>query len=177
MYEDDPPAPAGAAGPLTIRARLGGLEPTRKRRVSGSIYESQTLGRLEFVRMPPDRSSFWFGQQFMPDSNYALQIVCEVDDDDLPGADHIACVVGLRRHQVKDAAACVPLINARLLEVGNPLTLHEEDLVLTAIYLRPRPLVDPCYQLEYHTAKAPELLFTVAFLRGVPRTVRVDCES
>ncbi len=126
--------------------------------------------------MPPGRSSFWFGHQRMPDSRFTLQIVCEVIDDDLPGADHIACVVGLRRNQVRDAAGCVGLINARLRELDLPCMVREDDLVLTAIYLRPRPLLDPCHELEYHASVAPELLVTVAFVGGEPQAVRIDHE-
>ncbi len=170
------PDPKGTADPFLFDYKFGSLEPVRKRRPSGSTCDSPVLGRLEFVRMPPGRSSFWFGHQRMPDSRFSLQIVCEVVDDDVPGADHVACVVGLRRNQVRDAAACVALVNARLRELNLPCMVREDDLVLTAIYLRPRPLLDPCHELEYHASVAPELLVTVAFVSGKPEAVRIDHE-
>jgi hypothetical protein len=163
--------------PLAIECKFASLEPVRKRRASGAIFESVVLGRLEFVRMAPGRSSFWFGHQRMPDSRYTLQVVCEVIDDNTPGVDHVASVVTLRRNQVRDAAACLPLLNARLRELGMARTVREDDLVLTAIYLRAQPLLDPCHELEYHVAITPGLLVTVAFVYGVPLSVRVDQEA
>ena len=170
------PDPKGTADPFFFDYKFGSLEPVRKRRQSGAVHDSPVLGRLEFVRMPPGRSSFWFGHQRMPDSRFTLQIVCEVVDDDVPGPDHVACVVGLRRNQVRDAAACVSLVNERLRELNLPCMVREDDLVLTAIYLRPRPLLDPCHELEYHASVAPELLVTVAFVGGAPQAVRIDHE-
>jgi hypothetical protein len=167
--------PAGSLlDPLALGSRLASLEPVRKRRNSGAIFESVVLGRLEFVRMPPDRSSFWFGYQHMPDSKFSLQIVCEVHDDNTPGVDHVASVVTLRRNQVRDAAACLPLLNARLREMGVDRTMVEDDLVLTAIYLRAQPLLDPWHELEYHLALQTGLVVTVGFAYGTPLTLRVD---
>jgi hypothetical protein len=172
----DPP-PGSMRDPLAIECRFASLEPVRTRRASGAVFESVVLGRLEFVRMPPDRSSFWFGHQHMPDSRYSLQIVCEVEDDDTPGVDHVASVVSRRRNQVRDAAACLPLLNARLRDIGMETLVREDDLVLTAIYLRSQPLLDPCHELEYRVALTPNLLVTVAFVYGVPLSVRVDREA
>jgi hypothetical protein len=171
------PAPARVADPLAIDCHFASVEPVRRRRPSGAIFESVVLGRLEFVRMPPGRCSFWFGHQQMPDSSHALQIVCEVDLDDTPGVDHVATVVSLRRNQVRDALACLPLLNERLAGMGMPATLREDDLVLTAIYLSPKPLLTPCHELEYHMTRYPGLLVTAAFLHGEPLTLRVDREA
>ena len=96
------PRSGSTLDPLAIECKFASLEPVRKRRASGAIFESAMLGRLEFVRMPAGRSSFWFGHQHMPDSRLTLQIVCEVADDDVPGVDHVASVVTLRRNQVRD---------------------------------------------------------------------------
>lgn len=170
-------APPEARDPAVEPARFGTLEPVRPRRAGGAIHDSPGLGRLEFVRMPPGQASFWFGQRHMPDSPFGLQIVCEVDDDELPTPAHVANVVALRRNQVNDALACVPLINARLRAMNLPCRVHEEDLALTAIYLRPHPLLDPCHELEYHVSAAPELVVTVAFVRGTPRTVHVERDN
>jgi hypothetical protein len=173
----DLPTSAHANDPLAIDCQFASLEPVRKRRPSGAIFESVVLGRLEFVRMPPGRSSFWFGHQRMPDSRVSLQVVCEVMDDDTPGVDHVASVVTLRRNQVRDAAACLPLLNVRLREMALPATVAEEDLALTAIYLRAKPLLDPCHELEYHVARHPGMLVTVAFVHGEPMSLRVDREA
>jgi hypothetical protein len=170
----DLPASAHASDPLAIDCKFASLEPVRKRRPSGAIFESVVLGRLEFVRMPPGRSSFWFGHQRMPDSRFGLKIVCEVTDDDTPGVDHVATAVRLRRNQVRDAAACLSLLNKRLRELGHPGDVVEDDLVISAIYLRARPLLDPCHELEYHVARHSGMLVTVAFLHGVPSSLRVD---
>jgi hypothetical protein len=168
------PRSASAFDPLAIECKLAGLEPARRRRASGAIFESVVLGRLEFVRMPQGRSSFWFGHQHMPDSPHSLQVVCEVEDDNTPGVDHVASVITLRRNQVRDAAACLPLLNARLRGIGIDNVVREDDLVLTAIYLRSQPLLDPCHELEYHVALDAGLLVTVAFVYGVPLSLRVD---
>ena len=162
------------ADPLSMHGRLASLEPVRKRRKMGAIFESITLGRLEFVRMPPGRASFWFGHQRMPDSKFTLQIVCEVREDDAPGVDHVASVVTLRRNQVQDAAACLDLLNARLRAMDTDRVAAEDDLVLTAIYLRARPLLDPHYELEYRLPMMPGLLVTVACAYGKPISLRVD---
>jgi len=171
------PGSAHQADPLAIDCKFASVEPVRRRRASGATFESVVLGRLEFVRMPPERSSFWYGHQRMPDSRFTLQIVCEVADDDTPGVDHVATVVSLRRNQVRDAAACLPLLNQRLRELGHPGDVVEDDLVLTAIYLRPKPLLDPCHELEYHVGRHPGMLVTAAFLHGVPLSLRVDNEA
>ncbi len=163
--------------PLTIVDRLASLEPVRRHRASGTVFESPVLGRLEFVRMPHGRSSFWFGHQQMPDSPFTLQIVCEVRDDNTPGVDHMASVTTLRRNQVRDAAACLPMLNTRLFEMGYERKVLEEDLVLTAIYLRAQPLLDPCHELEYHVDLKPVVTVTVAFVYGTPLSLRVDRED
>lgn len=171
-------SPAGnILDPLAITDRLASLEPVRERRASGSVFESPILGRLEFVRMPHGRSSFWFGHQQMPDSPFTLQIVCEVHEDNTPGVNHVASVTTLRRNQVRDAAACLPMLNARLFEMGYERKVIEEDLVLTAIYLRPQPLLDPCHELEYHVDLKPGVVVTVAFVYGTPLSLRVDRED
>ena len=170
--------PSGSTlDPLAIECKLASLEPVRKRHASGSKFESAALGRLEFVRMPAGRSSFWFGQQHMPDSRFALRVVCEVVEDNTPGVDHVASVISLRRNQVRDAAACLPLLNGRLHDMGIEDKICEDDLVLTAIYLRAQPLLDPCHELEYHVALRPGLRATIAFVYGVPLSVRVDREA
>jgi len=172
----DPPG-SSILDPLGVAGRFASLEPVRKRRNSGAIFESVVLGRMEFVRMPPGRSSFWFGRQQMPDSPFTLQIVCEVLDDHLPGVDHVASVVTLRRNQVRDATACLPLLNAKLRELGMERVIAEDDLVLTAIYLRAQPLLDPCHELEYHATLSPGLVVTAAFAYGTPLSVRIDQED
>ena len=174
---DAEPIVGNTLDPLDVRGTFGGLEPVPARRASGAIFDSITLGRMEFVRMPPGRASFWFGQQSMPDSRHSLQIVCEVVGDNAPGVDHVASVISLRRNQVRDAAACLPLLNARLREMNIELRLAEDDLVLTAIYLRAQPLLDPCHELEYQVTRTPGLLVTVAFVYGVPLTIRVEREA
>jgi hypothetical protein len=177
MLDDKSRAPE-PADPVSVRCRLASLEPTHHRRPCGTIFESLVLGRMEFVSMPHGRSSFWLGRQRMPDSALDLQLICEVENDDLPGVDHSAAVVTIRRHQVKDAASCVPLINAHLREMGLPGTLQTDDLFLTAIHLRARPMLDPRYALEYRGLDGGRALrITVAFERGTPRSVYVDLNA
>jgi len=169
----DPPG-GSILDPAGIAGRFASLEPVHERRNTGAIFESPVLGRLEFVRMPPGRSSFWFGQRHMPDSQFTLQIVCEVTDDHVPGVDHVASVITLRRNQVRDATACLPLLNARLRDMGMECAMAEDDLVLTAIYLRAQPLLDPCHELEYHVPLSPGIVVTASFAYGAPLSVRVD---
>jgi hypothetical protein len=165
----DPIAASSAAG-----YRLASLEPTHRRRASGAIIHSQVLGRLEFVRLPPGRNSFWLGRLKMPDSPLELQLICEVEHEDVPGVDHAAAVITIRRHQVKDAAACLPLVNTRLREMGLRATLDTDDLFLTAIHLPPRPMFDPLCALEYQAElRGMPLIVTVGFERGTPRTVHI----
>jgi len=161
-----PMPPAPACEPRSAAAR--------RRRRAGAVYESRALGRLEYVPMPWGRNSFWYGHQRMPDSRVGLQIVCEVEYDELPSAAHAATVVSLRRNQVTDALACLPLINQRLRVLGLSRRLVEEDLALAAIYLRPRPMIEPCYELEYHAEGAPQMVVAVSFEHGKPRQARIE---
>jgi len=172
-----PPAsdqPAAAAPEPSTSGRRPGPALARRRRSAGAIYESRALGRLEYVPMPWGRASFWYGHQRMPDSRVGLQIVCEVELDELPTAAHAATVVALRRNQVSDALACLPLINQRLRALGQSRQLVEEDLALAAIYLRPRPMIEPCYELEYHVSGARQMVVAVSFEHGKPRQARIE---
>ena len=127
--------------------------------------------------MPPGRPSYWFGQIHMPDSRFALKIVCEVEADRAPGPDHIACAVAIRRLQVQDAMVCEPLINARLQELRPARRVSADDLVLTAIHLPPRPLIDARFELGFRARSAPDLSLTVVFARGAPASVRIDSDA
>ena len=177
MYDADGSLPASGLDDLMLEPRLAGLEPVRAPRPSGELYASPMLGRLEFARMPQGRPSFWRGQMRMPDSRFALQIVCEVEGDDLPGSDQAACVTAFRRLQVQDAMLCAPLINERLRELQMPREISPDDLVLTLIHLPPRPLSAARFELGFRALTIPHLSFSVVFHRGMPRSVRVDSDS
>jgi hypothetical protein len=112
----------------------------------------------------------------MPDSGYGLKIVCEVDDDEPPGADHAACVVAIRRRQLRDAHASLPLIRKRLREMRLSDRIAADDLRLTGIHLAPRPMIAARQVLEYRVAVMSGLLFIVVFLRGRPSAAHVDGE-
>jgi hypothetical protein len=177
MYDAEQPASESELDELLIDPRLAGLEPVAPRRSSGEIYDSPMLGQLEFFAMPYGRPSFWRGEQRMPDSRYPLQIVCEVERDDLPGSDQVACVAAFRRLQVQDAMLSTPLINARLAELHPPRTIGVDDLVLTSIHLPPHPLIAARFELGFRATTIPHLTFTVIFMRGTPRSVRLDSDS
>ena len=174
MFDAELPAPASEVDELFIQPRIAGVEPVRLLRSSGEIYESSMLGRLEFARMPQGRPSLWRGELRMPDSRFALQIVCEVEGDDLPGSDQAACVTAFRRLQVQDAMLCAPLINKRLRELQLAFTVGVDDLVLTLIHLPPHPLTDARFELGFRARTVAHLAFTVVFVRGTPRSVRID---
>ncbi len=176
MFDADRAARAGDIDELFIEPRVAGLEPVRALRPSGEIYESPMLGRLEFARMPHGRPSFWHGELWMPDSRFGLQIVCEVVGDDLPGSDHAACVTAFRRLQVQDAMLCAPLLNERLRELQLSDGISGDDLVMTLIHLPPRPLLDARFELGFRAPEIPNLSFTVVFIRGTPRSVRIDSD-
>ena len=177
MYGAEGSLPASGLDDLMFESRLAGLEPVRAPRPSGELYASPMLGRLEFARMPQGRPSFWRGQMRMPDSRFALQIVCEVEGDDLPGSDQVACVTAFRRLQVQDAMLCAPLINERLRELQMPREISADDLVLTLIHLPPRPLSAARFELGFRAPSIPGLTFTVVFVRGTPRVVRADTDA
>jgi hypothetical protein len=177
MLDADPLLPELDADQLYLERRVTGLAPPRQRRAGGDAFEAPLLGRLRFEQMPLGRPSYWAGEIRMPDSRFALKIVCEVEADRPPGADHIACAVAIRRLQVQDAMVCAPLINARLREMKPPRRIHADDLVLTSIHLPPRPLIDARFELGFRARSAPDLLLTVVFLRGAPSTVRIDSEG
>jgi len=185
MYgaDDTPPEDAidgaidGAIDDELLLDRIHGLEPTREPRPEGDIHESQMLGRMQFVPMPAPRPSFWRGELCMPDSRYTLQIVCEVAGDELPGSDQAACVTAFRRLQVQDAVLCAPLINQRLRELQIGRTIIPDDLVLTMIHLPVRPLTAARYELGFRAPVLPQLAFTVVFVHGAPRSVRIDSDS
>jgi hypothetical protein len=177
MLDAEPPAPESVADELFLEFRIAGLEPVRPQRASGEVYESTLLGRMEFSRMPYGRPSFWRAEQWMPDSRYALQIVCEVEGDRLPGADQEACVAAFRRLQVQDAMLCAPLINARLRDLRPARSVSADDLVLNLIHLPPHPLTDARFELGFRASSAPDLQFTIVFARGQPRSVRIDSDA
>jgi hypothetical protein len=177
MYDAERSVPAGNLDELLVEPRIAGFDPVRERRPSGEIYESPMLGRLEFARMPQGRPSFWRGEMRMPDSRYALQIVCEVEGDDLPGSDQTACVTAFRRLQVQDAMLCAPLINERLRELQMPRGVTADDLVLTLIHLPARPLSASRFELGFRALSLPHLSFNVVFARGTPRSVRIDSDT
>ena len=174
MFAAERSRPASGVDDLLLETRVAGVEPVRPLRPSGEIYESPMLGRLEFARMPQGRPSFWRGELRMPDSRFALQIVCEVEGDDLPGSDQAACVTAFRRLQVQDAMLCAPLINKRLRELQLAFTVGVDDLVLTLIHLPPHPLTDARFELGFRARTVAHLAFTVVFVRGTPRSVRID---
>jgi hypothetical protein len=177
MFDADPLLPELDADRLYLERRVTGLAPARHRRAGGDTFESPLLGRLQFAQMPLGRPSYWFGEIKMPDSRFALKIVCEVDSDRTPGADHIACAVAIRRLQVQDAMVCAPLINARLQELKPARRIRADDLLLTSIHLPPHPLIDARFELGFRARCAPELLLTVVFVRGAPSSVRIDSDG
>jgi hypothetical protein len=177
MFDAERPAPESVADPLLVEIKIAGLEPVRPQRPTGEIFESSMLGRLEFSQMPYGRLSFWHVEQWMPDSRFALKIVCEVESDRLPGADQEACVTAFRRLQVQDAIRCAPLINTRLQELRPSRKVRVDDLVLTSIHLPPHPLTDARFELGFRAASMPELQFTIVFVRGVPYSVRIDSDA
>jgi hypothetical protein len=176
MFDADTAPLANDLDAPFLERRFTFPQPARPLRAAGEIHESPMLGRLEFAPMPQGRPSFWRGEQRMPDSRFALQIVCEVEGDDLPGSDQAACVTAFRRLQVQDAMLCAPLINERLRALKIDCTVGADDLVLTLIHLPPRPLTDARFELGFRSASAPGLVFTVVFVRGTPRTVRIDSD-
>ena len=175
---DTAPPPARGLDDLFLGLpRSAGHEPVRTPRPNGDVLDSPMLGRMEFSRMPQGRPSFWRGELWMPDSRYALQIVCEVEGDQEPGSDQAACVTAFRRLQVQDAVLCAPLIKERLRELQINATVHADDLVLTLIRLPPHPLTDARFELGFQASTLPNLTFTVMFVRGTPRQVRVDSDA
>jgi hypothetical protein len=177
MYDAERSLRANDIDDLLVEPRVAGLEPVRTLRSSGEIYESPMLGRLEFSRMPHGRPSFWRGQMRMPDSRYALQLVCEVEGDDLPGSDQAACVTAFRRLQVQDAMLCAPLISERMRELQMARGVSADDLVLTLIHLPARPLSAARFELGFRAPSVPHLSFNVVFVRGTPRSVRIDSDT
>lgn len=173
---DDKGPPTGSTrdDPLTIGAKIAALEPVRPRRRDGAVHEARGLGRLEFVRMPKGRPSFWHGR--LSEAGRELKLVCEVEDDERPGADYAASVVAVRRRMAKDIAASLPLVQARLQRMKRPHDIAADDLVLSGIHLAPRPLVAARQVLEYRLRSAPELLFMVVFVHGRPSAAHVDSE-
>jgi len=175
MLDDNLPSWGGAAAdPLSLAPRFAGLEPVRRRREDGAIHDSKSLGRLRFSWMPSGRPSYWHGTLAGAEGTFPMRLVLEVEGDDLPGADHAACVVAIRRRHGKDAAACLPLVHARLKAMRSPLVPSGGDLRLTGIHLPARPMVSSRQMLEYRLEAAPELVFMAVFLHGKPTAVHVD---
>jgi hypothetical protein len=175
MLEDKLPASgSGISDPVTVGSKLAGIEPVRRRRGDGAVHESRTLGRLQYVRMPAIRPSFWHGVLRMPDCADGLKIVCEVEDDDPPGADHAACVVAIRRRQLRDAHASLPVIRQCLRDQRLSDELSADDLRLVGIHLSPKPMITSRQVLEYRAAPLPRLLFIVVFQRGRPTAAHID---
>ena len=83
-------------------------------------------------------------------------------------------MTAFRRLQVQDAMLCAPLINKRLRELQLAFTVGVDDLVLTLIHLPPHPLTDARFELGFRARTVAHLAFTVVFVRGTPRSVRID---
>lgn len=157
--------------------RVTGITPEPTRRPSGSAIDIPQLGRLVFAQMPQGRPSFWHGEIPQPDSRFSLKVVCEVENDSTPGADHVACVAAIRRLQVQDAMLCAPRINQRLELLRARHRVNADDLVVSGIHLSPRPLIDARYELSFKDITLPDVSFTVVFRRGEPHAVRIESES
>jgi hypothetical protein len=177
MPDDKLPGWGAVVDPLTIGSKFAGLEPVRRRRGDGAVHESKTLGRLQFVWMPAGRPSFWHGALPGADGGTELKLVCEVEGDEPPGADHAACVVAIRRRQRKDAEACIGLVRARLRTMQSPLEPEASDLQLVGIHLPPKPMIAARQVLEFRIAAAPALLFLAVFVHGRPSAVHVDSDA
>ena len=177
MYDDKQPGFDAPADPLSLGIRLASSEPVRARRPSGSIFESRSLGRMEFVQMPRDQASFWYGALAMPDSRYSLHLTCEVRSDRYPGPDHVACITAIRRRQVREAYACLAVINDALRDADKPACLNADELILTGIHLPPRPLLDARSELAFRSRLLPRTLLTVVLTRGRPQSARVEREA
>jgi hypothetical protein len=177
MYDADHPTAGIDADQLLLDFKLAGVEPVAPQRACGDVFESPVVGRLEFAPMPHGRPSFWHGEQRMPDSRFTLKVVCEVEGDRRPGADQMACVVAFRRLQVQDAMLCAPLINARLQQLRPSRFVTADDLVLTSIHLAPHPLTDARFELGFRARSKPQMQFTVVFVQGAPRSVRIDSDA
>jgi len=174
MLDDSRPDRDAASDPLTVRPRLASIEPARPRRGDGAIHECKGLGRLEYVRMPSGRPSFWHGLQPMPGSPFGLTIVCEVEDDDPPGADHAAAVAATLRCQHQDALAVLGRIQDRLDQMRMGQKVSARDLVLSGIHLPAKPMISARHRLDYRLRTHPKLLFMVVFQHGRPTQVHVD---
>jgi hypothetical protein len=120
------------------------------------------------------RPSFWHGVQPSTAHPLGLKIICEVDGDDPPGADHAACLVAIRRRHLKDVAACLPLIQRRLSEMRLPTDIAAEDLRLVGVHLCAKPMITARQVLEYRAALVPMLLFLVVFLHGKPASLHIE---
>lgn len=157
--------------------RATGIAQEPKRRPTGDRVDIPQLGRLYFAQMPHGRPSFWHGEIQQPDSRFSLKIVCEVENDLPPAAEHVACIAAIRRLQVQDAMLCAPRINQRLETLQARHRVHADDLVVSGIHLSPRPLVDARYELSFRDRTVPDVTFTVVFRRGEPQAVRIESDS
>jgi hypothetical protein len=177
--------PDGNAPPLNVldadrlyqERRVTGFAPVKTRRPTGEAFDIAQLGRVYFSQMPQGRPSFWAGVIPQPDSRFALKIVCEVENDALPGPDHSACIAAIRRLQVQDAMLCTPHINERLASLRATHRVSADDLVVCAIHLSPHPLVDSRYELGFRDRNVPDVTFTVVFVRGAPHAVRIESDA
>jgi hypothetical protein len=177
MADTEIPLPTLDADRLYEERRATGIAPEPTRRAPGSVIDIPQLGRLFFAQMPQGRPSFWHGEIHQPDSRFSLKVVCEVDKDSTPGADHVACVAAIRRLQVQDAILCAPHINQRLETLRARHKVNADDLIVSGIHLSPHPLVDARYELSFKDRTIPDVTFTVVFRRGEPHTVRIESES
>jgi hypothetical protein len=154
--------------------RFASLEPVPRRRETGDIFESRILGRMVFTSMLDGTHSFWRSVPAPPGTSYPLEIVCDVVNDRVPGAGHEARLVGTRLCQVPETLAALSLINGRLndLQVSRPVGIL--DLVVTAIHLPARPLIDPCCERTYRGVALTGIAVTVVFALGVPVSARAQ---
>lgn len=174
MLAGEFPGADPASDPLAVRSKIAGVEPAPPRRGDGAIAEVKGLCRLEFVRMPIGRPSFWHGVQREPGSPFGLTIVCEVETDELPGPDHVAAVAAIRRLQPRDAQRVLERIEVRLRQMKTPHVPALKDLVLTGIQLSAKPLIAARHRLDYRIRTLPKLIFMVVFEHGRPVQVHVD---
>jgi hypothetical protein len=129
---------------------------------------------MQFFELPGGVASFWCATQPIAGTPFALQITCQVEGQQFPGAGHEARLVALRRSQAQETAAARTLINAGLRDLRLPYVVSAADLVLTSIHLPPRPLFDARDERIYRCTSAPVLSFALTFVLGTPISAYID---
>jgi len=160
-----------------LGVRVASVEPGIAIRKTGDKLICAGIGEVVFNRMPTGRPSYWTAEVDMPECLKPVLLTLEVENEAVPGLDQVACVITTRRMHVHDAHMSAQTLNISLARLRPARSVCAEDLVLTEIRMRFKPLTLGRWELVYGSEALPGIRMGVKFLRGVPESTWLDSDG